>query len=380
MPQRCWVYLLPLLFPGLLAGQDLPKQLQDIQTVADQGRGSAAGRAAWERVSTAGPELLPALLKAMDRPEVVTGNWLRTAFDRIVERDLQAGGKKIDVDALLAFVQDAKRQGRARRLALETAEKLRPGTSNKLYAGWREDPEFRYEGVALLLEEAQRLLKAGDKDKAQTTFRAALASSRDQQQGRAAAAGLLGLGVTVSVAEHLGFLTDWYIIGPFDSKGKKGYHLTYPPEQKVDLAAELDGQSQKVRWKRFRVKEPPPTSGARHQALVNIPEALGNGDDAVAFAYTEFSVPAAQEVEFRGAADDNFTVWVNGLRAFGYEEWRNGVRFDRHRFKVRLHAGKNTVLVKVCQTPPPNPEPNWEFFLRVVDPTGKGIPMKNALQ
>ena len=26
-----------------------------------------------------------------------------------------------------------------------------------------------------------------------------------------------------------------------------------------------------------------------------------------------------------------------------------------------------------------NPEPNWEFLLRVVDPTGKGIAMKNVL-
>lgn len=378
MLPRLFLFLLPLLFAGVLLGQQPPTR-QDIQTVANQGRGTEAGRAAWERVSAGGPELLPALLKAMDRPEVVASNWLRTAFDRIVERDLQAGGKKIDSDALLAFVQDDQRQGRARRLALETVEKLRPGTSSKLYAGWREDPEFRHEGVALVLEEARRWRKAGDKDKALATFRAALGSARDLQQARAAAAGLLELGVTVSVAEHLGFLVDWYLIGPFDSQGKKGYHLSYPPEKKVDLAEELAGQGRKVRWKHYRVKEPPPTSGARHQALVNIPEALGDADDAVAFAYTEFTVPAAQEVEFRGAADDNFTVWVNGVRAFGFEEWRNGVRLDRHRFKVRLRTGQNTVLVKVCQSPPPNPEPNWEFFLRVVDATGKGIAMKSAL-
>ncbi|MBI1830530.1 MAG: hypothetical protein HYR84_03655 [Planctomycetes bacterium] len=48
------------------------------------------------------------------------------------------------------------------------------------------------------------------------------------------------------------------------------------------------------------------------------------------------------------------------------------MRHDRHRFEVKLNAGKNTVLVKVCQSMAPNPEPNWEFFLRVVDATGKG--------
>ena len=89
-------------------------------------------------------------------------------------------------------------------------------------------------------------------------------------------------------------------------------------------------------------------------------------------------MPEAREVEFRGAADDNFTVWVNGAKVFGFEEYNNGVRLDRHRFRVPLRAGRNTVLVKVCQAPA-NAEPNWEFFLRVVDETGKGIPFRPAL-
>jgi len=106
--------------------------------------------------------------------------------------------------------------------------------------------------------------------------------------------------------------------------------------------------------------------------------ALGDADDAVAYAYTEFTLPAARAAEFRGAADDNFTVWVNGAKVFGFEEYQNGVRLDRHRFRVPLRAGRNTVLVKVCQAPA-NAEPNWEFFLRVVDETGKGIPFRPAL-
>jgi hypothetical protein len=131
----------------------------------------------------------------------------------------------------------------------------------------------------------------------------------------------------------------------------------------------------------LHVKETVPTSGNRHQVLVDLrtKEALGDADDAVAFAYTEFTVAKAGPVEFRGAADDNFTVYVNGKREFGFEEWRNGVRHDRHRFKVNLKEGVNTVLVKISQSEAPNPEPNWEFFLRVVDESGKGIAFTNAL-
>ena len=91
--------------------------------------------------------------------------------------------------------------------------------------------------------------------------------------------------------------------------------------------------------------------------------------------------PQPRRVEFRGAADDNFTVWVNGKRAFGFEEYRNGIRLDRHRFDVRLRAGTNTVLVKVCQAPadPAGGDPNWEFLLRLAGPTGRGVPFRSAL-
>src|SRR5207249_3793571 len=131
-----------------------------------------------------------------------------------------------------------------------------------------------------------------------------------------AAAGLLDLGIQASVAEHLGFVMDWYLIGPFDATGMKGFRTAYPPEKKVDLKAEHQGKEGPVCWKFYRVREPSPKTSAKHIALVDLRarEALGDADDAVAFAYTEFILPEARTVEFRGAADDNFTVWVNGTR------------------------------------------------------------------
>jgi hypothetical protein len=372
---RCGV--LGLLSFALLPVLDLQ---HDIETVAKQGRGTAEGRAAWDRVIAGGPDLLLPLLEAMDTPDTVAANWLRTAFDQIADREWSKGGKTLDADGLLKFAVDAKRNGRARRLALELVEKLRPGTSVKFYAGWLEDPEFRYEAVGVLLADARLRAKAGEKDKAVLAFRKALDSSRDLQQGRDAAAGLLALGLKASVAEHMGFLMDWYLIGPFDAGGMKGFTTVYPPELGIDLTADYAGKNGKVKWKRYKVEEPSPKVSAKHIALVNLADkrALGNADDAVAFAYSEIIVPKAMTVEFRGAADDNFTVWVNGERVFGFEEYRNGVRLDRHRFQVKLGAGKNSVLVKVCQSPA-NPEPNWEFILRVVDLNGRGLTFKNGL-
>jgi hypothetical protein len=379
-------FFLSLLFlkTGAAFGQGDEGLRQEIQAVVKQGRGTAEGRQAWDKLCRRGPDALTPLLEAMNGVNTSAANWLRTAYDHIADREFRApGANRIPAKELLAFARDGKKSGRARRLALDTVEQLQPGTAVKLYAGWLDDPEFRFEAVAGVLKEGKEALKGGAKDKALQSYRTALAASRDMQQTRDAAAGLGQLGEKVSVAAHLGFLTQWQLIGPFDGMGQKGFKTIYPPEKEVHLAGELEGQGgRKLRWVRYQAQEPLPTSGARHQALVDLraKDALGDADDAVAFAYTEFAVAKAGEVEFRGAADDNFTVYVNGQKAFAFEEYRNGVRHDRHRFKVNLKEGKNTVLVKICQTPAPNTEPNWEFFLRVVDATGKGIDMKNLLK
>ncbi|MBL8799445.1 MAG: hypothetical protein JNM56_36525 [Planctomycetia bacterium] len=353
---------------------------KDIQAVAQHKTvNSPAARAAWDRLVAAGPAVLPQLLQAMNTPDTVVANWLRTAFDRIVDTELKNGGKQLDTDALLDFARNVKNQGRARRLALDVVFEVKPTTKKALFwfTDMLNDPEFSYEAVEALREKAA-ITKNPEESRAM--LRRAFAACRDVPQAQKLAVDLKADGIAVSLAEHFGFLTDWYLIGPFDGQLKKGFKTVYPPEEKIDLAAKLPGKSGRLEWKRYQAKEA--TSGLPARVvLVNLTEALGVVEDAVGYAYTKFHVEQEQEVEFRGAGDDNFSVWVNGKKEFAFEEYRNGIRLDRHRFKVKLKAGENTVLVKVVQAPgdPTNNEPNWEFLLRVVDLSGKGISLKSAL-
>src|SRR5262249_23871148 len=155
--------------------------------------------------------------------------------------------------------------------------------------------------------------------------------ARDIEQARSIAVKLDKLGTTVSLAKHLGFLLDWHVIGPFDAKQQQGFKTVYPPEEKVDLTAEMPGKSGPIKWIHHALKEPNPSAGGRF-GLIDLLKPLGTHHDAVAYAFTTIRVEKAIEAEFRGGADDNFSVWVNGKRAFGFEEYRNGVRYDRHRF------------------------------------------------
>src|SRR6516164_8769375 len=100
---------------SVLAGGDASLQ-EDIDVVVKQGRGTPEGRAAWDRLSQADAGALPALLEGMNTKDTVACNWLRSAFDRIVEREMKTGGKRIESAKLLAFIQDPTKQGRPRRL------------------------------------------------------------------------------------------------------------------------------------------------------------------------------------------------------------------------------------------------------------------------
>src|SRR6059058_2860259 len=142
---RSWLVICLLcLHAGPAGADDVDALLRDIRSVSKEGAGSAAARAAWDKLVARGPAVLPRLLEAMDTPDTVAANWLRTAFDRVVEK---SGGKGVDADALLAFARDARRQGRVRRLALDAAERLKPGSRERLLAGWLDDSEFRYDAV-----------------------------------------------------------------------------------------------------------------------------------------------------------------------------------------------------------------------------------------
>jgi len=380
MPRRTDCFALLLTAVAALpaaANDDVADLLKQVRAVGAQGAGAPAARGAWERLIGRGPIVLPALLEAMDTTDTVAANWLYTAFDQIVQEATRKGGKGLDADALLRFVQQEERQGRARRLALEVVEELRPGTRTGLLRRWTDDPEFRHDAIEQALADIDRA-KEMPAEKRLAAMRKLFGATRDLPQSRAVAAMLKEGAAPVSVADHFGFLRDWYVVGPFDARGMKGFKNVYPPEEKVDLTAVHEGKEKKVAWKRYQAAE---TTTGLHVALVNLREPLGDTEDAVAYAYTAFEASEARAVEFRGAADDNFTVWVNGTRVFGFEEYRNGVRLDRHRFRVHLKGGVNTVLVKVCQAPsdPAHREPNWEFLLRICDATGKGLLFKGAL-
>jgi hypothetical protein len=383
--------MIPRLYPGLTCGavvwlacvvstsplraDEVDELIAVVAKAGPQGRGSAEARIASRQLSKRDVEILPRLLHAMDTPNVVAANWYRTVYEAIVEAEAAKPKPAFPVAFLQEFARDSKRQGRPRRMVLRLLDDLTPSYRNSILPTLTDDPEFRTDAIAFVLQQGEQFQAQGDMENAQAKFQAAFQHARDVGQVTRAADRLNAIGLDVNIINHMGFVTRWYLLGAFDAPGRSGFDESFPPEKSVDLTASYTGQDgSKIEWKLF---ETPDRLGQ-----LNLAQAIAPVKEAVGYAYAELNCPRDQNVQLRCGADDNLSVWVNGEKIFARRQWLNGTRLDRFTAPASLSKGKNRVLVKICQGPQhknPAVPNNWSVQLRFCDETGSAADFESAL-
>ncbi|MBI5396781.1 MAG: hypothetical protein HZA91_15915 [Verrucomicrobia bacterium] len=349
------------------APTDIAGAIKVIRAVGPEGRGNADASAAWKTLAVADAGHLTALLTAMDGTEELVANWFRAAVDTIVSRELGAS-KKLPVDELVKFVADTQHNPRARRLAFELVARIEPATAEKMLAGMLDDPslELRRDAVHRVIADAVGVAVAGRKPEAIQRYQQALRAGRDVDQIQEVAKSLRDLGESVDLPKLFGFLTQWKVIGPFDNTEGKGFAAVLPPEKEVNLAAEYDGKSGKVRWANHTTPH--------ELGMVDINPLCGQLKGVVAYGYTEFNADKARPAELRLGTKNAWKVWLNGKLLFDREEYHRGMQMDQYRLAVQLQPGRNTILVKACQNELVEKwTVEWQFQLRVCDHLGTAI-------
>jgi hypothetical protein len=342
------------------------KSLQTLRSVGPEGQGNAKASAAWQDLARADGRALPDILEAMDDASPVVLNWLRSAVDVITAREL-AARKSLPIADLERFLAKKSHHPRARRLAYELIAQAEPDRAKKLMAGMLDDPstELRRDAVEGVLIEARQLAKS-KKDESLAQYSMALKAARDVDQIDAIAKAMKELGQPVKLQDVFGWLIDWKVIGPFDNTGGAGFEKVFPPEERIDLQAEYDGKTSKVRWQ--------PLTTTNEYGLVDFNKPMGALKGVTGYAYTIVTSSKAQTVELRLGSKNGWKVWLNGKFLFGRDEYHRAAEIDQYRLKADLKRGKNVILVKVCQNEQ-NEEwtKEWEFQLRITDDVGTPI-------
>ncbi|MFZ2643485.1 MAG: hypothetical protein WA117_21010 [Verrucomicrobiia bacterium] len=349
------------------APSDVLDAIKKVRAVGPEGRGNAEASAAWKQIAASDLGQLTTILGGMDGADDLIANWLRAAVDTIVARE-SAAGKKLPADDLLAFLRDTNHSPRARRLAFEMVARVQPDAAEKLLSGMLNDPslELRRDAVERVIADAARTLEAGKKPEAIQRYRKALGFARDVDQIQSVARKLRELGETVDLPKLFGFLMQWKVIGPFDNTDCKGFAAVFPPEKKIDLTAEYDGKSGKVRWSDYVTKD--------EFGMVDINTVYQPLKSVTAYAYTEFVSDKARPAELRLGCKNAWKVWLNGKLLWEREEYHRGMQIDQYRLSCQLQPGRNTILVKACQNELVQKwTVEWQFQLRVCDHLGTAI-------
>src|SRR5262249_56696799 len=93
-------------------------------------------------------------------------------------------------------------------------------------------------------------------------------------------------------------------------------------------------------------------------------------------AFAAVSSPAPRAVQIRAGSENAVQIFLNGRRVFAREEYHHGMRMDQHVASGTLRAGRNEILVKVCQNEQTDDWAQaWSFQLRVTHAPRAQVPL-----
>lgn len=354
-----------------LSAADLTSQLNAVRNVSREGQGNEAAAVAVRTLSAASARDLSQILAGFEGASPLAANYLRNAVEAVADRHL-AANKPLPTEQLEAFVLERSNDPRARRLAFEVLAKVDSTAGDRLIPTMLLDPspEFRRDAVQRLVGEAEGLGK-DSADKAKLVYRKALSGATDSDLVKKISKSLKDLGDEVDLVSHFGFLTDWRIVGPFDNREFIGFDIAYAPEEELDFAAKLKAKEGEVAWGEITTSD--------EFGIVDIAKSVAPHKGAVMYLATSYEAAADRNVEFRFGTPNAWKLWVNGEFLFGRDEYHRGMAIDQYRVPAKLKAGKNVILLKLCQN---EQEDDWaqryQIQIRVCDPSGVAVlPVKS---
>lgn len=375
MLQHCWK-LAALGWFALVGSQaavgaepsaEVKAALATILSVDAEGKNNPEVSKAWQTVTGAGLTALLPTLGSFQKASPVAANWLRTAVEAIV----QGQQDKLPTDDLTQFLNDTRQSPVARRLAFELIKDVDSDTAAKLLPEMIDDPslDIRRDAIEARIAKLDKITSGGARLE---EYRKLFSAARDVDQVELMAEKLEKAGEKADITKHFGYLTEWSVVGPFDSTDGSGFDKPYPPEAGVDLDAKYEGKAGEVTWKHAQ-------SHAQYGG-VDLNEALNKHKYAAAYAYTVVVVDKETPIELRAASQNAVKMFLNGEQIFSREEYHHGTRMDQHTAKGVLKPGENQILVKVCQNDQDQAwAQKWEFALRICDATGGAVPLKQII-
>ena len=352
------ILLLAMLTSSLWSSEDL---LNAIKRVGPKGEGNTKVVREWSTVKQMSSSNIPKLLLGMNQANDLGDNWIRAAIFEILDT---SGKNTLPENDIIKIIKNLQNHGNTRITAFDFLNSSAPQVAQSLIPTFIDDPEpgLRRKGVQLLLDQASTLEK---KEQAMDAFEYALGKARDVDQIENACKSLTELGKSINLLKVMGFITNWKVIGPFDNTARNGFVKIYSPEVELDSHnQDHQGKSGMIKWQDFSTSD--------QLGLLDLNQPFGHIKEVLCYAYTEFNASEESIVQFRIGSKNAWKLWVNNELIFARDEYHRGsTRVDQFILDGRLKAGKNQILIKVCQNEQTESwTKQWEFCFRITDTSG----------
>jgi hypothetical protein len=332
---------------------DSIKVLQTLQSGDDS---ALAASKAIKQLGNASDVTLIQSLTAMKGATPLGRNWLSGLANSLYRKS----GKSQTAE-LTKFLEDASQDGEARYLVFQWLTTNNDVLRKKLLADMSKDtsPELRF----LAIEEAMKVeLERGD-------LTVLLKAARHPSQVVSLIEKLKAAGITIDQSRQLGFLPEWRLIGPFDNVGTANFDKVFEVETdwaKGAVKDEYQGKTEAVTWTQHTTAEP--------DGVVDLAQLYNKEKGCIIYAAAEFDSEKDQDAEVRLGCINGNKIWVNGKLVMSNEVYHTGAQIDQYAEPIHLKAGKNQILVKVCQNEQKEQwAQDYKFQLRICDSTGKAI-------
>ena len=150
------------------------------------------------------------------------------------------------------------------------------------------------------------------------------------------------------------FVDSWYLLGPFDNKGRANIDTKFPPETLVDRDATYVGKDNlPIRWEFFQSGEPritpvfPNFHPERRRSDVGKDMEARGLEYIIYYAYTELAFEREQDLWIAVGSDDFSKVWINDQLVWASGKVQKSWRVDEGFRKVHFKAGVNRILYRV---------------------------------
>ena len=149
------------------------------------------------------------------------------------------------------------------------------------------------------------------------------------------------------------FISDWWIIGPFNNSNERGLETIYPPESEIDVDKTYSGnENQEVKWKSYLNQE---------SGYIDFTKIFNPSENGVAYASRVFKMDKNKSIKIGVGSNDGIRMWLNGKLVLDHKILRKAEP-NQEILTMPFKRGENTVLIKIDQF-----GGGWGFYFSLLD-------------